>query len=266
MPKLSLLLLVLATVLPSAVHAQTGIRAPQGWSLGFMGGAAAFSDMQRGSVRVLRPTEAGLEQREMARRVSAETSTTLAAYLAFWPSRNWGLRLHSTFSPTRFETLMKESDAEFAGLPQSSEEGTRLAGLSIMTADLQGMFRLPTIKNRVMLYGIAGGGLSRYEVQAGDGEIPEEAEGEFETGSRLRPSVMFGLGSMLPMRNRSFRLHFELTNHLSSTPLEGGDPQIAPTGSGEVEFVPRDEPAGEHRVTITNSVRFMVGVSYAPRK
>ena len=230
-----------------------------------MGGAAAFSDLQRASVRVFRPTSIGVEEREMARRLSMETSTTLAGYLAFWPSRNWGLRLHGTYAPTRFETLMKESEAEFAGMPQSSEEGAPLAALSIMTADLQGMFRLPTIKNRVMLYGIVGGGVARYRLEGEDGAVPEEAQGEFEGGEKIRPSAVFGLGSMLPMRNRALRLHFELTNHLGATPVRGGDPQTTSSGDAEVEIFPRDEPAGERRVYFTNSVRFMVGISYSPK-
>jgi hypothetical protein len=265
MRKLSALTLVIGLVMPTATQAQTGIRPPQGWSLGFMGGAAAFTDMQRGSIQVTRPTSVGIEQRELARRVSAETSTTLAAYLSYWPSRNWGLRVHATYSPTRFETLMKESEAEYAGLPQSSEEAGRLAGLSIVTTDLQGMFRLPTIKNRVMLYGILGGGVARYRVQNDDGAIPEEAEGEFDEGAKIRPSAVFGLGSMLPFRNRAFRLHFELTNHVAGTPLKGGDPQEATNNDVEVKIVPRDEPAGERRVSFTSGVRFMVGMSFSPK-
>lgn len=230
-----------------------------------MGGAAAFSDMQRGSVRVFRPTAAGIESRELPRRVGAETSTALAANLAFWPSRNWGLRLHGTYAPTRFETVMKESEADFAGMPRNSEETGRLAGLNITTADLQLLFRLPTIKNRVLLYGIVGGGAARYEVVAGEEPVPEEAEGEFEGGVKFRPEGMFGLGAMLPFKNRAFRLHFELTDHLTSTPLEGGDPQTVELPDGEVLFDPQDEPAGERRVTVTNGVRFMVGVSWSPK-
>lgn len=230
-----------------------------------MGGAAAFTDLQRGTVQATRPTIRGFEQRELARRVSAETSTTLAAYLAYWPSRNWGVRLHATFSPTRFETLMKESEAEFAGLPTSSEEQSRLAGLDIVTTDLQGLFRLPTIKNRVMLYGIVGGGVARYQVKDG-GEVPEEAEGEFEGGTELQPSAVFGLGSMLPLKNRALRLHFELTNHLARTPLEGGDPQMVSNPDAEVQILPRDEPAGDQRVRVTSGVRFMFGLSYSPKR
>jgi hypothetical protein len=254
---------ILLGLLPTTASAQTGIRPPQGWSLGFMGGAAAFSDMQRGVVRVFRPTPVGLEERELARRVGAETSTTLGGYIAFWPSRNWGLRLHGTYSPTRFETLMKESEADYAGLPQSGE-GERLASLGIVTADLHALIRMPTIKNRVMLYGIIGGGVARYSVQQ-DEPVPEEARGEFDGGVKVRPAGLIGLGSMLPMSNRAFRLHFELTNHLAGTPLQGGSPQATEMPNGTIVFDPADEPAGDRRVSVVNGVRFMVGLSWSPR-
>jgi hypothetical protein len=233
-------------------------------SVGFFGGAAAFSDMQRGSVRVFRPVSTGFESREMVRRVGAETSTSVGGYVAFWPSRNWGLRVQGAYAPTRFETFMKESEAEYAGLPQSSEENGRLAGLSIGTVDLDVMVRFPTIKNRVMLYGILGGGLARYSVQEGN-PVPEEAEGEFEGGVKVRPAAVFGLGAMLPMRNRALRLHFELTNHLAETPLQGGDRQATEMPNGTIVFDPGDEPAGERRVAIMSGVRFVVGVSWSPR-
>lgn len=252
---------------PAIAEAQTGITPPRGWSLGVSAGAAAFSDMQRGSVRVFRPTPTGIEEREMARRVGAETSTSLAGYLAYWPSRNWGMRLHGSYSPSRFETVMQERDAEYAGMPSSSEEGERLAGLSIVSADMQLLFRLPTIKRRVMLYGILGGGAARYAVESGEEPVPEEAEGDFEGGVRVRPAGVLGLGAMLPMRNRAFRLHFELTNTISGTPLKGGFQQAFVDAKGEeVAFDPRDEPAGERRVYVMNNVRFMVGASYSPNK
>jgi hypothetical protein len=249
----------------STVHGQTGIRPPQGWSLGLMGGAAAFTDMQRGSVRVFRPTASGLESRELARRVGAETSTVMAAHLAFWPSRNWGLRLHATYAPTRFETVMRESEAQYTGMPATSEERP-LAGLDVITTDLQLLFRLPTIKNRVLPYGIVGGGAARYEVRGGDEPVPEEAAGEFDGGVKVRPAAVVGVGAMLPFRNRAFRLHFELTDHIAGTPIQGGQGQLVDTGDGTIEFDPQAEPPGDRRVSLTNAVRFMVGVSWSPRR
>lgn len=261
MKKQAMLGILLCLTLPAAARAQTGVQAPQGWSLGILGGAAAFSDMQRGSVRVTRPTVGGFEERELARRVGAETSTSVAAYVAWWPGRNWGLRLHGSWAPSRFETVMHQGDAEYAGMPESSADGTRLAALHIVSVDLQALFRLPTIKDRVMPYGILGGGVARYEVQQGNEPVPEEAEGEFEGGVKVRPEAVFGLGAMLPVKNRAFRLHFELTNHLSGTPIEGGPVTFA---VGDVEFDPRDEPAGERRVSVMNGVRFMIGLSWNP--
>lgn len=266
MKKAALLLLptLLATSLSSA-RGQTGIRPPQGWSLGLLGGAAAFSDMQRSHLRVVRPTAAGAETREFARRVGAETSTVLTANLSFWPSRNWGLRVSAGWAPTRFETVMRESDAENTGLGAGSEED-RLAGLDIWTGDVEALFRLPTIKNRVLPYGIIGGGVARYEVRRGDGPVPPEAAGEFEQGVKVSPAAVIGVGAMLPFRNRAFRLHFELTNHLAKTPIRGGEEEVVASDQGMVEIDPFDARSTDSRVSLTSSVRFMVGVSWSPRR
>lgn len=238
-------LFVLLLAAASELSAQTGIRAPQGWSLGLMGGAAAFSDMQRGNIRVLRTTSAGMETRDLARRIGAKTSTAVGGYLSFWPNRNWGLRVHGTYTPTRFETVMRDSEADLAG--SMAPDSARLAALNVATADLQVLFRLPTIKNRVMLYGIVGGGAARYQA-SGEDPVPPEAAEDFDSGNKIRPSGMFGLGAMLPFQNRAFRLHFELTDHITRTPIEAEIPR-----------------SGEQEVDVTSSVRFMVGASWSPK-
>jgi hypothetical protein len=139
---------------------------------------------------------------------------------------------------------MRDSEATVIG--SASPDSTRFAALDVMTGDLQALFRLPTIKNRVMLYGIVGGGVARYEVR-GEEPLPTEAAEDFESGEKVRPGGMFGIGAMLPFRNRAFRLHFELTDHMSGTPIEAD--------------VPR---SGESEIRLTNSVRFMVGASWSP--
>ena len=212
-----------------------------------MGGAAAFSDMQRGNARVFRATSAGMETRALGRRIGAETSTTMGAYLSFWPNRNWGIRVYGTYAPTRFQTIMRETHAD---LLNPAPDSIRLARLDVTTADLQILFRLPTIKNRVMLYGIAGGGVARYQTRGADEDpIPEEAAADLGGGPRTHPGGVFGLGAMLPFRNRAFRLHFELTDHITETPIG----------------TPEDASDGADPVTLTNSVRFMVGASFSPK-
>jgi hypothetical protein len=228
----------------SEASAQTGIRPPRGLSLGIMGGAAAFSDMQRGSLEVSRSGSAGVETRDLGRRIGAETSTVLGAYLSFWPNRNWGLRLAGTYAPTRFETIMRSSHEDFLG---TAADTGRLAGLDVTTADVQLMFRLPTIKNRVLLYGMMGGGVARYETRGGE-PVPDEAAADLGGGPQTHPAGMFGLGAMLPFRNRAFRLHFELTDHVSETPIA------------------RVDGVDEDPVELTNSVRFTIGVSWSPNR
>lgn len=266
MKRVTYIVALIASVVPlSSARSQTGIRPPQGWSLGVLGGAVAFSDMQRSSVTVSRPTPTGVEARELGRRIGAETATAMAGYLAYWPGRNWGLRFVGGYTPTRFEALMTESEAEYAGIGTDSED-QKLAALTIITADIQALFRLPTIKNRVLPYGILGGGIARYSVQRSGDPVPTEANGDFDGGARIRPAAVIGAGAMLPFQNRAFRLHFELTNHIAGTPLKGGEPQTIQIGDNSVEFNPQEEAAGEPKVSFTNGVRFMVGVSWSPNR
>lgn len=225
--------------------AQTGIRPPRGLNVGVMGGGAAYSDLQRSGVRLERLTADGLEERSFPRRISVETSTAAGGWLSYWPTRSFGLRLQGTWSPSRFQVLATPSEGTFIGAESETGEPD-LAGVEVITGDLQLLFRLPTLRNRVLPYGILGGGVTRYRTRGGEELLPSEAEEFFEDGSSVQPGGVFGLGAMLPLRNRAFRLHFELTDHVARTPIKSGG------------FVP-----GESRVRLTNSVQCMVGLSYS---
>lgn len=239
--KLRLAILLISIATPLA--AQTGVRPPQGWSLGVFGGGAAFTDFQRASIHGFRPTGGGkLEEREIAQLVGAETAGAIAGTLAFWPSRNWGIRARGALAPTRFETVIRKSDADFMNAPETSEETGKLAALAISSLDGQILFRLPTIRGRIMPYGIVGGGVVRYALGRGDERVPEEAADDFEEGgSQTRGALSFGLGAMLGLRPERWALHFELTDQIARTPVEG-------TSSDQIRT--------------TSSVAFMVGASW----
>lgn len=239
--KLGLALLLLSIAAPLA--AQTGVRPPQGWSLGVFGGGAAFTDFQRVNVHGIRLSGAGeLEERQIARYIGAETSGAIAATLAFWPSKNWGVRARGLYAPTRFETVFRKSDAAFMNAPQTSEETGELAALAISSLDGQILFRLPTIRGRIMPYGIVGGGAVRYAHRGGNEPVPDEAADDFGAGrSQTRLAGSFGLGAMIGLRPERWGLHFELTDQISRTPVEG---------------------TSNDRIRSTSSVTFMVGASW----
>lgn len=206
-------ILLLCALWPGSLHAQTGVRPPQGWSLSGFAGGAAFTDFQRAAER----------------RIGAETSGSFAANLAFWPTRHWGIRARIGYAPSRFETIDPQADRDTT---------PRLASLSITSYEGQLIFRLPTIHGRVMPYGIAGGGIVRYQLGE-DAPLPEEAVNGFSTGQQ--PAVSVGLGAALPLRPSGWSLNFELTDQISRTPM--------PTTTSD-------------RIKTTSTVTFMVGASW----
>jgi hypothetical protein len=237
-------LLVAALLSATPLYAQTGVQPPKGWSLGIFVGGAAYTDFQRADVRSVGITSAGIPfDVQYPQRLGAETTGTLAATLAFWPTRNWGLRFRGAYAPTRFETEIPQSDAELMGAP--GLESRQLANLQITSYEGQLLFRMPTIHNRIMPYGIVGGGVIRY-VPGGQGAIPPEAEDDFDRGGRRQPEVTVGLGAMLGLQKHGWGLHFELIDQISRSPVTGG--------------------SDTDEIRLMNSVAFMVGASWTHRK
>jgi hypothetical protein len=240
--RLALVLAVLLAAAPAA--AQNGVQPPTGWSLGIFVGGAAFTDFQRADVRSIGVTASGAPfDVQYPQRLGAETTGTLAGTLAFWPTRNWGLRFRGAYAPTRFETEIPQSDAELMGAPGT--ETRQLAALQISSYEGQLLFRMPTIHNRIMPYAILGSGVIRY-VPAGQGAIPPEAEGDFDRGGRRQAEVTLGLGAMLGLQKHGWGLHFELIDQISRSPVTGG--------------------SNIDEVRLMNSVAFMVGASWTHRK
>jgi hypothetical protein len=220
-------------------HAQNAIQPPRGWSVAVFGGGSAYTDFQRGTVQTVTETQSGgLEEREFARRVGAKTAGAFAAAVSYWPSDNWGVRLFAAYSPSRFETLVPEEAIPLVETSDATEPGS-LAGLAITSYEAQGLVRLPTIRNKLMPYGLLGLGVVSYSAEKG--QLPEEAQSEFETGSRVKPAVRLGVGVRLPMGPAGLGLNFELNDQIAASPLRAD---------------------GGRRVSVTNAVSFMVGLNW----
>jgi len=213
--RLTTLLLIIAMSTPAA--AQNGVRSPRGFSVGVAAGGSAFTDFQRSNFQAQRLSANGIEQQEFSRRIGAHTSGSVAGYLAFWPAQSWGLRAYASYTPSRFQEMISSAAAQFSQEPA----GTEMAPLRIVNYQAQALFRLPTIKGRVMPYGIVGGGVVHYSL-SGSGGVPSEAGDRFDSGSETRGAASFGVGAMLQMRRRGWGLNFELLDNMSRTPLDSG--------------------------------------------
>jgi hypothetical protein len=216
-----------------------------GFTVGLAAGGAAFSDFQRGQAT------AGVT--EFDRRLSAQTTVAVSGNVTYWLTRRWGLRAHGSYSPSRFVL----NEAEQASGRVSAEAS--FARLSIFMADVDLLFRVPVLWGRIAPYGLVGAGAVEYRADPATKEpIPAEAERSFRSGSRRRFAGVFGVGARIPLDRHAFHLTFELTNHLTRSPVdvpvEGMTAEglfLDPDGWGN-----EDDGAG-----LTSNVRLMVGVA-----
>ncbi len=219
-----LILLVLAA---TPALAQTSIRHPEGWSLSLGAGGTAYTDFQRGTLRATRQTATGsMEQRDFPRRVGAKTAGAVGGSIAYWPSGNWGFRLNATYAPSRFQTIISPTAAEFSGEPRAASDSLTMASLAIATVQAQAVFRLPTIHQRITPYGFFGAGVMRYSIPGGADPVPEEARGDFASGSNTRFAGSLGAGARLRMRRSGWGLNFEFADQISGTPVKTGPVRV----------------------------------------
>jgi hypothetical protein len=253
----------LLMLLPTLLAAQARVSAEPWFNRSLMlsaeVGGAAFSDFQRA---VARPAhDAPLEADHMGdfnRRVSAQTTTTLGASVSWWIGHGWGIRSAASYSPTRFSVWNEQSAAR--ALEERNSGVPTYAKLHSWTADATAVFRFPFTMGRVVPYGLAGGGMVGWRL-ADEEELPPEARVPFASGSWSGPAVVYGVGGAIPMQRYDLMLNFELTSHLSRTPLDD-------SGLGErfhIGDVPLDLAAdpgrGSDGIATTHQFRLVVGIT-----
>jgi hypothetical protein len=222
-------------------------------------GGTAFSDFQRGLARPAPGSDLdGGELGDFRRRVSAHTTATMGASATWWVRGGWGLRVGAAYSPTRFTVWNEEAAARV--LEAHADEQPTYARLHSWSVDASAAFRFPFVVGRVVPYGRVGGGLAGWRL-ADDAQLPPEAERSFAGGSRRGPAAVFGVGSAIPLQRYNLLLNFELTNHLSRTPLN----ETAAGSRFHIGDVPLDLDSNPERGTdavgSTNQFRLTVGIT-----
>jgi hypothetical protein len=251
----------LATAQPSRISAEPWF----GRSLMFSAelGGAAFSDFQRALARPAPEgpgAEAGLG--DFRRRVSANTTTTVGAAAAWWVRDGWGVRVAGSYSPTRF-SVWNEQHAQIT-LDEFGGGRQAYAKLHSWTASATALFRFPFTLGRVVPYGIVGGGVVGYRLADGE-EVPPEARSGFAGGEWTGPAAVFGVGSAIPLQRHDLLLHFELTNHLSRTPLDDAGPGER-FHIGDMPLDLAAEPGqGRDGIDTTHHLRLTVGITLPVR-
>lgn len=223
-------------------------------------GGAAFTDFHRAQAQ---PIESSAGLADFRRRVSAHTSGTLGASASYWMARTWGVRVGGAWVPTSFSVWNEESAQRV--LDQGGDgEPPRYTALDIMMADAAVVFRFPHSFGRVAPYGLVGGSYVRYRTR-GEDELPPEARQQFSAGRWSGPAALFGIGAVLPLERKNILMAFELTNHLSRTPLHrhaGGEEFEV---NGVQLRLEEDERTGSDDVGLTSNLRLTVGLALPVR-
>lgn len=218
-------------------------------------GGTAFTDFQRGQARPL----GAATMPEFQRRVSARTSATLGAAASYWLGAAWGVRVGGAWTPTGFSVWNEESAQRMLD-ERGDGEPERYASLDVWMADVAFIFRFPRTFGRVAPYGLVGGSYVTYTAAA-DEELPPEARSRFGSGSWSAPAALFGVGGVIPLQRSNLLLTFELSNHLSRTPLDdrGRGEQFELSGV-PLELEP-DARTGSDGVRTTSNLRLVVGLT-----
>jgi hypothetical protein len=260
----SLLFLCLAVALPGSAAAQVSAEPwfrGGTWMLTVEAGGAAFSDFERTQAR---PVSTNSELGDFQRRVSARTAGSAGIWASYWLRDGWAIRAGAGYVPSSF-TVWNDDTAhrafETSATAVEGDPDPSYASLDIWLAHAALVVRFPRSFGRVAPYGIAGGGLIRYDV-TGDAEMPPEARGRFAEGDLQTGAVMFGVGAAIPLQRRNLLMSFELTNHLSRSPL-------GPESAGELfdlhgvsmQLDPDPNTSGEHDVGVTSHLRLALGLT-----
>lgn len=256
-----LLLCMCTLVLPGPVNAQ--VTADPWFRAGtFMltveVGGAAFSDFERTRAR---PLDGSLELGDFSRRVSARTAGSAGAWASYWIRDGWGVRAGVSFVPSSF-TVWNEDIARAAlESMRPAEADPTYASLSIWMANLSGVFRFPRSFGRVAPYGIVGAGLIRYHASK-DAAMPPEARGHFASGDWQTGAGVIGVGAAIPLQRRNLLMSFELTNHISRTPLGNESAgEMFELGGVAMQIDPDDGSSGDGDVGMTSHVRLALGLT-----
>lgn len=222
-------------------------------------GGAAFSDFHSARARPVVPIT---DMHDFQRRVSARTSITLGATGTYWVGAGWGVRLAGAFVPTRFSVWNEES-AELRLDPFPLDEDPMYASLGVWLGSGAVTFRFPRSFGRVVPYGMVGAGVVHYSLRD-DSALPAEARTQFDGGARTMPAALLGVGATVPLQREGMLLNFELTNHLSRSPIDSsrhGDPFII---SGvPIELAPGSDTSGLHGTGMTSNLRLTLGLTMA---
>jgi opacity protein-like surface antigen len=228
------------------------------WTLTVEVGGAAFSDLERTRAR---PISGDLELGDFSRRVSARTAGSAGGWVGYWITDGWGVRAGMSYVPTSFTVWNDETARRALDAVGAWEDDPSYASLDLWMADATVVFQFPRRFGRVTPYGLVGGGLVRYDA-SDDAVMPPEARSRFADGIWQGGAAVFGVGAAIPLQRSDLLMSFELTNHLSRTPLGGRSAgEFFELGGVSMQIDPDAATSQENEVGLTSHVRLAVGLT-----
>lgn len=252
----ALAILLFAGQAPAAAQASAETRyRPGTWMVGASFGGAAFTDFQRAVVRAPSDAELG----DFRRRVSASTTAAASASVTYWVGGTYGLRASVSYAPSAF-SVWNDASAQRVLDQRNGGERERYSRLGIWFADATAIYRLPVRLGAIMPYGLAGAGLVEYR-RGGEEAPPPEAAARFAEGRWRSAAAVFGVGAAVPLQRYDMLLNFELTNHLTRTPLnEEARGEWVELGGVPVQL-DREADRGDDGIGATSHLRLVIGLT-----
>lgn len=226
---------------------------PGAITISLLAGGSAFSKLQ--PVTVETP---GGETYPAA--LALSTTTTLGAEVSYW-LRNWlGLRLQGSYAPGEFQLRMREERRDSLLGPDAGPSDLRFSDVSAYTYAGAAVLNLPLATGRTQPYALLGAGAVSYGADEQDARGLEAA---FEGSDRsTRVAGLAGLGLRVPLREGSVALTFELTDHVSRTPVPGDDDRLLLDTEGFDVFNRHHPEDSEGSTRYVHDVSFFVGLFF----
>lgn len=196
--------------------------------------------------------------------LSSATAASLGADLTLWFSDWVGTRLHLGYAPSSFEVRLTEEDRVEVLGDESDYQRLDYSDMSIFTAGGAAVLALPIRSSRgVAPYVLLGGGGTLY---AADERGARGLDAAFDGESiAIAFAAVAGLGVKIPLASARISLSFEITDHVTPTPVPGDDDRIL-LETGDLRVTNRlhamaddTETAYVHAVAVAAGLTFALG-------
>jgi len=156
--------------------------------------------------------------------LAASTAASLGANLTAWFTPWLGARLHFGYAPATFEVRLTEEDREDVLGDASGYQALSYSDMSVFTISGAAVLVLPIPSTRVAPYVLVGAGGSLFTADDRGAQGLDSAFAGHDVA--MRGAGVAGIGVTIPLTAARVSLSFELTDHMTVTPIEANDGRV----------------------------------------